>query len=84
MARLKEAWTVNPAVDRSSSSCVKLTKSLQQAFSSKVTGSFGLRPKLGDPVYHNNIMGTLKIRLCPLYIGQVVRLPGAVSLLVAL
>ena len=31
------------------------------------------------PVYHNNIMGTLKICLCPSHIGQVLRLPGALS-----
>ena len=42
--------------------------------------SFGTRPKLGGPVYHNNIVGTLKIHLCPSHIGQVLRLPGTVSL----
>ena len=31
-------------------------------------------------MYHNNIVSMLKIHLCPLYIGQVLRLPGAVSL----
>ena len=30
-------------------------------------------------MYHNNVMGTLKIHLCPSRIGQVLRLPGAVS-----
>ena len=39
----------------------KLTKSLQQAFNPKVAGSFGSRPKLTGPVYHNNIVGTVKI-----------------------
>ena len=31
-------------------------------------------------MYHNNIVGTLTIHLCPSHIGQVLRLPGAVSL----
>ena len=31
-------------------------------------------------MYHNNIMGTLMIHLCLSHIGQVLRLPGAVSL----
>ena len=39
----------------------------------------GLRFKHGGPVYHNIIVGTLKIHLCPLHIGQVLMLPGAVS-----
>ena len=30
-------------------------------------------------MYHNNIMGTLKIYLCSSHIGQVSKLPGAVS-----
>ena len=30
-------------------------------------------------MYHNTIMGTLKIHLCPSHIGQVLRVPGAVS-----
>ena len=30
-------------------------------------------------MYHNNIVGMLKIHLCPSHIGQVLRLPGAVS-----
>ena len=30
-------------------------------------------------MYHNNIVGTLKIHLCPSHIWQVLRLPGAVS-----
>ena len=38
-----------------------------------------MRPKLGGPVYHNNIVGTLRIHLCPSHIGYVLRLPGAVS-----
>ena len=37
---------------------VKLTKSLQQASNPKIAGTFGSRPKLGGPVYHNNIVGT--------------------------
>ena len=56
-------------------------KSLQKAFN---PGSFGSRPKLGGPVVYNNIVGSLKIHLCPSYIGQVLRLPGAVSPDVAL
>ena len=52
----------------------------KQALNSKIAESFGSRPKLGGPVYHNNIVGTLKIHLCPSHIGQVLRLPGAVSL----
>ena len=54
---------------------VKLTKSLQRAFNPNIAGPFGSRPKL---VYHNNIVGTLMIH--PSHIGQVLRLPGAVSL----
>ena len=30
-------------------------------------------------MHHNNIVGTLKIHLCPSHIEQVLRLPGAVS-----
>ena len=40
---------------------------------------FGLRPKLGGPVYRNNILGTLKKHLCLPHIGHLLRLPGAVS-----
>ena len=79
MAQLEEAWTVNHAVGRSSPSWVKLTKSLQQASNLKIAGSFISRPKLAGPVYHNNIIGTLKIHLCSSHIGQVLRLPAAVS-----
>ena len=74
VAQLEEVWTVNREVGRSSPSWVKLTKSLQQAFNPKIAGFFGSRPKLGGPVYHNNIVGTLKIHLCPSHIGQVLRL----------
>ena len=38
-----------------------LTKSRQQAFNLKIAGSFWSKPKLEGPVYHNNIVGTLKI-----------------------
>ena len=31
-------------------------------------------------MYHNNIVDMLKIHLCPSHIGQVLKLPGAVSL----
>ena len=31
-------------------------------------------------MYHNDTVGTFKIHLCHLHIGQVLRLPGAVSL----
>ena len=79
MAQLEEAWTVNHAVGSSSPSWVKLTKSLQQAFNPKISVSFGSRPKLGGPVYHNNIVGTLKIHLCPSHIGQLLRLADAVN-----
>ena len=75
-----EAWTFNHVVGSSSPSWNKLTKSLQQAFNPKIAGSFWSRPKFGGPVYHNNIVGTLKIHLCPSHIGKVLRLPGAVSL----
>ena len=51
----------------------------QQAFNFKNSKSLGLRPKLGGLLYHNNIVGTLNIHLCPSHIGQVLRLPGAVS-----
>ena len=77
MAQLEEAWTVN--VDGSSPSCVKLAKSYQQVFNSKNARSFRSRPKLGGSVYHNYIVGMLKIDLCPSHIGQVLRLCGAVS-----
>ena len=30
-------------------------------------------------MYYNNIVGTLKLHFCLLLIGQVLRLPGAVS-----
>ena len=79
MAQLEEAWTVNRVVGGSSPSCVKLTKSLQQAFNPKIAGFFGSRPKLGGPVYHNNIVGTLNIHLCASHSGHAIRLPGAVS-----
>ena len=75
VAQLEEAWTVG----RSSSGCVKLTKSLQQAFNPKISVSIGSISKLGGLVYHNNFVGTFKIHLCPLHNGQVLRLPGAVS-----
>ena len=61
---VERGWTVNHTVGGSSPSWVKLTKSLQQAFNPKIAGTFGLRPKLGGPVYSNNIMSTLKIHLC--------------------
>ena len=38
VAQLEEARTVNHAVYRSSPSCVKLTKSLQQVFNPKIAG----------------------------------------------
>ena len=53
LAQVVAAWTVNHAVGISSPSCVKLTKSLQQASNPKIAGF-----KLGCPVYHNNTMGT--------------------------
>ena len=77
VVQLEEAWTVNRVVGRSSSSWVKLTKSLQQVFNYKISGSFG--SKLGGPVCRNNIVGTLMIHLCPSHIGHVLRLPGSVS-----
>ena len=73
VAQLEEAWTVNHVGGRSSPSCVKLTKSLQQAFDPKISKLFGSGLKLRSPLYRNNIMGTLKIYLCPLQIGQVLR-----------
>ena len=79
MAQLEEAWTVNLVVGGSSPSCVILTKSCQQAFIPKIAGSFGSKPKLEGSVYHNNIVGTLKIHLGPTHIGHVLRLPGADS-----
>ena len=59
-----------------------LADQVPAAFNFKIAESFGSRPKLGGLVYHNNIVGTLKIHLCPSLIGQVLRLPGAVSLVV--
>ena len=50
--------------------CVKLTKTRQQAFNPKIAKSFGLRPKPGGPMYHNNIGDTFKIHLCPSDIGK--------------
>ena len=79
MAQLKEARTVNRVVGGSSPSWVKLTKSLQQGFNPEIAGSFGSRPKFGGPVYHNNIVGMLKIHFCPPHTWHVLRLPGAVS-----
>ena len=38
-----------------------------------------MRPKPGGFVYHNNIVAVLKVHLSPLHIGEIVRLPGAVS-----
>ena len=60
-------------------SCVKFIKRLQQAFNAEIVGSFEPRPRLGGLLYRNNIVGTLKILLCRSHIGQVLRLPGAVS-----
>ena len=60
VAQLEEAGTVNHSVGRLSHSCVKLTKSLQQASNPKVAESFGSRLKLGGPMYHNNIVGLVK------------------------
>ena len=80
MARVEGAWTVNHAAGRSKPSWVKLTKSLQQTSNFKIPGSFGFRIKPGSPVYHNNIVGTLKVHFCPSHSGQVSMLPGAVSL----
>ena len=77
VAQLEEAWTVNRVVGGSSPSWVKLRKSLQQVFNYRISGSFV--SKLEGPVYRNNIVGTLMIYLCPSHIGQVLRLPGAVS-----
>ena len=57
-----------------------MTKSLQQSFNPNNPGSFRSRLKLEGFVYHNNIVGTLMVHLCPSHIGQVLRLPGAVSL----
>ena len=44
-----------------------------------INNTFQSSPKLGGPVYHNNILGTLKIHFCLLHVGQLLRLPGAVS-----
>ena len=64
VAQLEEAWAVNHAVGRLSPSWVNLTKSLQQASYPKIAESFKSRPKLESLVYHNNIVGTLKVHLC--------------------
>ena len=82
VAQLEDARTVNHAVYRSSPSCVKLTKSLQQAFNPKIAWFFGSTLKIGGPVYHNNIVGTLKIYFCSSYIGKVLRLPVRITLTV--
>ena len=66
-------------VDRLTPGCSKLTKSLQQAFNPNLLG-----PSDGDLNLkaHNNTVGMLKIHLCFSHIGLVLRLPGAVSLVV--
>ena len=61
MAQLEEALAVNHTVGRSSPTCVKLTKSIQQASNPMTAGSFESRPKLGDSVYNN--IGD-KLNLC--------------------
>ena len=76
---MEEAWTVNRAVGKLSASCVKLTKSLQQAFNPRITGYFRSSPKFGGLLYHNNIVCKLKIHLCLLHTLQVLTLPGTVS-----
>ena len=68
---MEEAWTVDRAVEGLTPSGLKLTRSLQQDINPKTALSFGSRPKFGDPVYHNNIVGTLKIHLL---LSQVLRL----------
>ena len=67
VAQLGEAWTVNYAVGRSSPSWVKLTKSFQQASNPKTLLGLSYRDLhiLGGPMYHNNVVRTLKIQLCP-------------------
>ena len=79
VVQLEGAYAVNHAIGRLSPCCTKLTRSLQQASNPKIAGSFISIPKLGDPVYHNNIAGTLKTHLCPSHMAQVLRLPGAVN-----
>ena len=51
-----------------------------ERFPPLIAGSFRSGPKLGGPVFHNAIVGTLKTHLCPPHIRQVLRLSGAVSL----
>ena len=55
-----------------------IVKKLSASVQPKTAGSFGSKPKFGDPMYHNTIIDTLKI--CSSHIGQVLRLPGAGSL----
>ena len=63
VAQLEEVWSPR---------CVKLTKSLQQAFKIKIAGFFGSRPKLGGLAYHNISVGTLKSYLYLTRIGCLV------------
>ena len=43
----------------------QIDKSVQQAVNSKIAGFFGSKPKLGSPMYHNNIIGYVKNPLLP-------------------
>ena len=75
MTQLEKAWAVNHFVGRSSPSCNKQAKRLQKALNLKLR----VFSDLGGRVYHNIVMVTLQSRLCPLHIGQVLRLSGAVN-----
>ena len=54
-------------------------KNIRQVCNLKIAGSFGSRPKLEGRMYHNKIVGMLKIHHYSSHIGQVLRLPGVVS-----
>ena len=80
--RVTHLEAVNHAVGRSSSDCAKLTKSLQQTSANpNIAGSFRSKPKLGGPMYHNDIVGTLRIEIFISHtLGKCVSmLPGVVS-----
>ena len=51
----------------------KLTESLHRVFIPKISCVFN------RDLTHNDIVSTLKIHLCPLHIGQVLKLPDAIN-----
>ena len=58
VVQLEECELSFMLLGRSSSSCAKLTKSLQQAFNPKTSGSFNSSLKLGNSEPRYNVLGT--------------------------